>query len=142
MKKKKKFAMYVYIKFCVGFVSFVYMYVFSVEIQLTRWEGWNPNNRSNFATLLYLCQAIIWVSNVTYRVFPFCVQFVRWEVIVVLHHSLSFLFISNNLYFQKCTNNWHEIDIKLIDWLVGWSIDWLMDWLWQINNSGLWKTLT
>jgi hypothetical protein len=90
----------------------------SVEIQLARWEGWNPNNRSNFASLLYLSQAIIWVSNVTYRVFPFCVQFVMWDVIVVLHHSLRFLFISNNSHFQKCTNNWHEIDIKLIDWWI------------------------
>jgi hypothetical protein len=71
--------MYVYIKFCESFVSFVYMYVLSVEIQLTRWEGWNPNNRSSFTALLYLSQAIIWVSNVTYRVFPLCVQFVRWE---------------------------------------------------------------
>jgi hypothetical protein len=53
-------------------------------IQLSRGEGWDPINRFNPATLLYLSQANIWISNITCRGF-LCVQWIKTRGDCLLH---------------------------------------------------------
>jgi len=61
-------------------LSFVYIYI-SLEIQLSRGEGWDPINWLNPVTFLCLSQARTWISNIIFRGL-FLFNDLRWEVIV------------------------------------------------------------
>ena len=51
----------------------LFIYVFLLEIQLSRREGWDPINQFNPATCLCLSQAKTWISNVICRGLFVCV---------------------------------------------------------------------
>jgi hypothetical protein len=68
----------------------LFTYVLPLEIQLTRGEGWDPNNRSNLAISLCLSQAILCsVSSVR--------MIVRFVYIGGIddHDCLNILFLSH-----------------------------------------------
>ena len=45
----------------------LFIYVLSLEIQLSRWKDWDPINQFNPATVMCLTQARTLISNVTCR---------------------------------------------------------------------------
>jgi hypothetical protein len=69
-----------------------------VGIQLSSREGWDPINRFNLATFLYISQARTLIPNIIFPVF-LCVQLRREDRFVDIsgidyHHCLNFLFIN------------------------------------------------
>ena len=84
------------------FFYHLFIYVFPLEILLSREEGWDPTNQFYPTKFLCLSQARTWIWNIICRGF-FCVQWsqLRWEVIIRFvdiswiddHHCLNFLFI-------------------------------------------------
>ena len=56
-----------------GNLSFIFVIAYVSEPFNKGWEGWNPINRFNCATILCLSQSKIWISNVIYRG-TFCVE--------------------------------------------------------------------
>ena len=45
----------------------LFVYVLSLEIQLSRWKDWDPINQFNTTTVMCFTQARTLISNVTYR---------------------------------------------------------------------------
>ena len=96
------------------FLSGFFIYVFPLEIQLSREDGWNPINRLNPATLLRLFQAMTLISNVICRLFSLSVfSELRWQMIVffvdisgiVDHLCLNFLDV---MFSNRCRSKYRR----------------------------------
>ena len=72
--------------------------VLPLEIQLSRWEGWDPVNRFNPTPSVCLSQATTWISNDICRSLFSC-SIIRGVVNdgIVDHHSLEILHLINEI---------------------------------------------
>ena len=99
---------------CRFFLSFVYNSIVVGRCNYQEGRGWDPIDRFNPATVLYLSQTRTWIYNIFYvQSFEMKGDCFVHICCIVDYHCLSFLYISKILYIWLFMSEWLLFNTKL-----------------------------